>query len=235
LQVHLLMPRKTSYGTCQICDARVGKAATRKHLRSCLASEEGGDGRPGRLLWLRIQDAHGPLYWLDVEVKAGSRLSDLDGFLRYFWLECCGHLSAFEVDGVRYQSDSVMDFEFEPGELLPGSTDRGGMSARIGDVLAVGVTGRYEYDYGSSTELKFTVVAEREGKIGSDPLRLLAYNEEPEWKCGVCGEPAMFVDAEPYGFEAVFYCDEHSSEAEDEDMLLPVVNSPRMGVCGYTG
>ncbi len=33
-----------------------------------------------------------------------------------------------------------------------------------------------------------------------------------------------------------FFCDEHAEEhACEEESLLPVVNSPRMGVCGYCG
>jgi len=36
--------------------------------------------------------------------------------------------------------------------------------------------------------------------------------------------------------DAVF-CDAHAAAHEhaDEEVYLPVVNSPRMGVCGYTG
>jgi hypothetical protein len=207
----------------------------RQHLRSCLEREDGGAGRPSRLLWLRIQDAHGPLYWLDVEVKAAASLSDLDQFLRDFWLECCGHSSAFDIDRVRYESNTGFDEEIDFGGPL-GSTAHRTMSDRIGDALDIGASGRYEYDFGSTTELKFKVLAERKGRIGSDPLRLLAFNEAPEWKCGVCGEAAALVDsAMPYGFGEAFYCDEHASEAEDEFALLPVVNSPRIGVCGYSG
>ncbi|MEZ4607200.1 MAG: hypothetical protein R2865_10490 [Deinococcales bacterium] len=32
-----------------------------------------------------------------------------------------------------------------------------------------------------------------------------------------------------------FYCEEHTKVLDEEDYLLPVVNSPRMGVCAYTG
>jgi hypothetical protein len=34
-----------------------------------------------------------------------------------------------------------------------------------------------------------------------------------------------------------FYCELHSEDhdCEEAEMLLPVVNSPRMGMCGYTG
>jgi hypothetical protein len=34
-----------------------------------------------------------------------------------------------------------------------------------------------------------------------------------------------------------FYCEHHSEDhdCDEPEMLLPVVNSPRMGMCGYTG
>jgi hypothetical protein len=36
--------------------------------------------------------------------------------------------------------------------------------------------------------------------------------------------------------EALFYCENCSKEHRDDDHFLhPVVNSPRMGVCGYDG
>jgi hypothetical protein len=42
-------------------------------------------------------------------------------------------------------------------------------------------------------------------------------------------------------FQDTFFCKEHAQahiaaeHDEDEAGLMPVVNSPRMGVCGYTG
>jgi hypothetical protein len=32
-----------------------------------------------------------------------------------------------------------------------------------------------------------------------------------------------------------FFCDSCAEKHEHEEMLLPVVNSPRMGVCAYDG
>lgn len=41
-----------------------------------------------------------------------SKLKDVDEF-RDIWLECCEHLSAFEIGGVRYYSE-YFDFDLEP-------------------------------------------------------------------------------------------------------------------------
>ena len=31
------------------------------------------------------------------------------------------------------------------------------------------------------------------------------------------------------------YCDKHAEEAEDLYTMLPIVNSPRVGICAYIG
>jgi hypothetical protein len=43
--------------------------------------EEGEDSKHG--------DLH--IYWMHLEVAAGTTLTILDRFLRDTWLECCGH------------------------------------------------------------------------------------------------------------------------------------------------
>lgn len=41
-------------------------------------------------------------YWLYVEIKETAALKDIDQFLRDIWVECCGHLSAFDINGISY-------------------------------------------------------------------------------------------------------------------------------------
>lgn len=217
------MARTTSYGICELCGKRTSKAGMTRHLASHLAKgDEEGESR--RLLRLRVLAAYAPLYRLDLEVDAGGTLADLDAVLRDTWLECCGHLSAFTIGGARY--GVVPDDVF-------GERD---MEVPIGDVAKVGTTFRHEYDFGSTTELKLRVQGEREGSIDGRPQRLLARNEPPAWRCSVCGAPATMIDTESiYDTGEPFRCDEHAAEVEDEWTLSPVVNSPRMGVCGYEG
>jgi len=67
-------------------------------------------------------------------------------------------------------------------------------------------------------------------------VRLAARNEPPTWPCDVCGKAATAVCTQCLYEGKGFCCAGHASSHDcDEDMLLPVVNSPRMGVCGYTG
>ncbi|HKI59151.1 MAG TPA: hypothetical protein VKA00_08055 [Trueperaceae bacterium] len=216
------MARTASYGTCELCGKRTSKAAMGRHLASCVPAHDSAGGKPERLLHLRVQGAWSPMYWLDVEVGARRSLAQLDAFLRDIWLECCGHLSAFEIGGVRYSVAPDDEWLHERG-----------MEARIGNVLEPGVSFRHEYDFGSTTELKLSVKGEREGRAAGGPVRLLARNEAPGWTCDMCGAPATLIDPEASYEGGAFYCDEHAGEATEEDLLLPVVNSPRTGVCAY--
>jgi hypothetical protein len=53
---------------------------------------------------------------MHLEVTASTALATLDRFLRVTWLECCGHLSAFEIVGVRYSVEAGMDDDWDMGE-----------------------------------------------------------------------------------------------------------------------
>jgi len=206
------MSRRSWYGVCGLCGARVGKAALGRHLRTCL---EGTSGRArSRVLLLRAQAVGGPMYWLDVAARPDAKLKALDDLLRGVWLECCGHLSEFSS----------------------GPRQEVGMTRTIDEVL--GLSGSrldYVYDFGSSTEL----VVSHSGVIEAAPeqgVRVVARNEAPAWPCDVCGRPASMLCVECVYDGRGFCCETHALEHPcGEDLLLPVVNSPRMGVCGYTG
>lgn len=220
------MSRFTSYGVCALCGKHTTKSGMTRHLKTCPANHDSPSGRTARLLRLRVEDTWTPLFWMDLEMKAGATLEDLDSFLRDTWLECCGHLSAFHIEGEDY--------------MLPGFTEPGerSMRTKLGDTLPSGSRFEHVYDFGTSTELSLRVAGEREGGIGSEPLRVLSRNDAPVWVCEICGEEAAFVcQICMYETANPFYCQSHADDhdCEEPDMLLPVVNSPRMGECGYTG
>ncbi len=221
--------RFTSYGTCSLCGKHTSKAGMTRHLKSCVADHDLPRGRPTRLFHLRVEDAYSPLFWLDLEIRARATLLDLDNFLRGIWLECCGHLSSFDIDGVSYAATYY-------GGLIDEFDDRS-MDVELYKVLTVGERFEYTYDFGTSTELKLRVVNEREGRIGSSPLRVLSRNDAPAWACEVCDQPADHICVYcVYERENPFYCELHAEEHDcGEEALLPVVNSPRMGMCGYDG
>jgi len=111
------------------------------------------------------------------------------------------------------------------------------MDVELGDILAPGTRFGHTYDFGTSTGLKLRVVSEREGLIGRGPLRVLSRNDAPVWGCDICDEPANQICTYCiYEKDNPFYCDAHAEEHGcEEEALLPVVNSPRMGMCGYEG
>lgn len=135
--------------------------------------------------------------------------------------------------------------------------EEGGMETELGDVLGVGEKFSYTYDFGSSSTLSLRVIAEREGVLPSDleeagededeereedernevDIVVMARNELPALVCHICGQPASYVpSASEYDSLAEdALCETHANATEYPDELLPLVNSPRTGICGYTG
>ena len=93
----------------------------------------------------------------------------------------------------------------------------------------------HEYDFGSPTETLITVVGTvyRKQQKG---VRLLARNVPITFACCECGAPAKFIALEDYDNENPYYCEKCIEKNEELcDLTLPITNSPRMGVCGYSG
>lgn len=198
-----------STGNCYICGAELGKTAMKNHILKAHGGED--DGQDCCLL--KIEDAYDKDYWLFVDIPLHKSLSDIDAFLREIWLECCGHMSAFHTPG---QSD------IEKSRKLN--------SFSVSDKLL------HEYDFGSTTETVITVMGTVRRKRQKEAVRLLARNVPPQFTCEKCGSPAEYICIQcMYDMDNPLYCAECSEEHEHDEMLLPVVNSPRMGVCGYDG
>lgn len=213
-----------------------------RHLTACAPAHDVPAATADDLFRIRVEGFYDTVYWLDVEIKSNARLRTLDQFLRDVWLECCGHLSAFTIGGVRYE------VEPEPAPTTPWSFDfldgpeSRSMNTQIGEVASLQRPFHYEYDFGSTTRLRLKVTRMRRGQIGRSPLRLLARNEPLTWQCAVCSAPATRICAGcAHERGDGFFCAEHARDHVantadiDEAVLLPVVNSPRMGVCAYTG
>ena len=68
------------------------------------------------------------------------------------------------------------------------------MGVKVGDALLLsGEPVEYEYDFGSTTTLKLSVMTERTGRPGRSAVRLLARNMPPVWPCAISGQPATWV------------------------------------------
>ncbi|MFW6044854.1 MAG: IS1096 element passenger TnpR family protein [Planctomycetota bacterium] len=224
------MANKTpkSQGECRICGSTYTRTGMTRHIKSCVEqNRESRGARPVSLHHIVAQSIQ-PVFWLHFEVPSESTLETVDHFLRRIWLECCGHLSRFTINGQQY-SPSPIDYMM--GIPPEKSTD-----VPICDVLSNKAECEYEYDYGSTTNLELRVADVREGPQPEREVRVLARNEMPDWECVDCGKPATRVC--PICWEDNLFCDECAVDHEcydDYGGLMPLVNSPRTGVCGYTG
>ncbi len=221
------MARQTSTGTCKLCGKQFAKAAMSRHLAKCQTEHPDRGAGQLRILRLQVEGRGAPWYWMHIEIPADAALKTLDSFLRRTWLECCGHLSAFTIGG------ETFDVAPEP-DIWSGKKPKS-MSAKLGEVLEPGMKFEHEYDFGTTTELALKVVAERQGAIKS--VQVLARNDPPDIPCAVCGKPATQVCSQcVYGGPEAWLCDKDAAKHQcGEDYFLPVVNSPRVGMCGYTG
>ena len=219
--------QETTSGKCQLCKTTFNKAGMTKHLPDCIVKhQENSPKKKPHKGWL-LQVSRTPYWWLYVLARTNATLGDLDNFLRDTWLECCGHLSSFEILGKTYESG---------GDPVFGSDhDESEMSIQLDKVLKPKLKFTHEYDFGTTTELELKVLTEANSSY-SEPIKLLARNDPPELLCDVCKKPAKVICTDCILEGQGWLCTKCSSKHEcDEEMFLPVVNSPRTGVCGYTG
>src|SRR5258708_36051074 len=88
-------------------------------------------------------------------------------FLGKTVMECCGHLSKFEIAGVSYAS--YPDPEF--GDKS--------MRVQVGTIASPGQQWTHEYDFGTTTELRLKAVAERVGAAQAQSIHALDRKESP--------------------------------------------------------
>jgi len=220
--------KQKSTGKCCFCGGEFGKSVMAKHIKSCDKRRESvkkAKAGPAKTFLIRAEGRYQPEYWLLLGVKADARLKDLDNFLRDIWLECCGHMSSFQIEGIEYGIDPTGEFGMES------------MNTPIEKVLETGTKFYHQYDFGSTTELALKVITEQQGSKADKSVKLLARNNSPEINCQLCGNPATQICTEClWSDKDAVFCDKCADSHEcDSEMYLPVVNSPRVGVCGYTG
>jgi hypothetical protein len=236
------MPKIVSSGKCRLCGQLVGKAQLTTHLKKCLkrSSPNPAQGaKTTRCFHLVVGATYDPAYWLHLELPAEATFAELDRVLRDIWLECCGHMSAFRFSRKQVRPTSPANIaklfeQLASGRFAGGQEDgKRIMRERLGKRLQPGMKFDYEYDFGSTTDLSLRVLDEYSCSGSKPKIRLLARNEPPDIRCGECGKPATQVCV---GCEGVSLCDACVPEHEcGEEMLSPLVNSPRAGVCGYCG
>lgn len=219
-------------GVCAICNQEIAKSQITRHLKTCRTSSAPHNGKPADWFHLAIECPYLPEYWIHVAVPGAKTLGDLDQFLRFIWLECCGHCSGFHIGLTRYESHPSDDHFF-------GRQPDRSLSAKLYDVLEPGLKFTYAYDYGSTTDLKLKVMGVFQAPVDrGESVRLLARNLPPSFTCAECGKPATQLAGGGYGLDLDHcYCTNCAKRLgmEEQEMLMPIVNSPRVGVCAYCG
>jgi hypothetical protein len=217
---------KQSRGHCMFCGYETTKGSMARHLAACPRRQEriAGATAPKRvsepLYHLRMQDAYDPSFWLDVEVRGSASLKDIDSYLRAIWLECCGHLSRFSLG------------DWGSREIAK--------SRRVDASFGQGAELTHVYDFGTSSVTKIRLIAQRTGvPLTNRPIVLMARNVMPQAACSMCGEPATHFCTECQIEQRApgTLCTAHAKTHPHEDYGPPIelVNSPRVGMCGYTG
>ncbi len=107
----------TTKGVCKFCNGEFDKAKMTQHLKHCKQRAAAiavgtGDEAKQRLFHILAEGRYNPQYWMHLEIPASESLFALDRFLRDIWVECCDHLSSFEIGGTSY-ADEPEDFSFE--------------------------------------------------------------------------------------------------------------------------
>lgn len=243
-----------SEGKCPFCGKVFAKAGINRHLTVHLKEKE-TTGKSGKSFLVKVETnkkwGYSP-YFLSLWVDGGAKMDDVDTFLRQIWLECCGHMSAFRNPKMARHGGGMFDmmdaYEYlEKGniskyeKMMEEIAGEVAMSKKAKDVLHKGLVLEYEYDFGSSTELSITVMDEYSVKADKK-IVLLSRNEPLKIMCSNCKKvPATQICTVCMYEEDAEFCDKcakkHAKKCEDfaDYASLPVVNSPRIGVCAYDG
>jgi hypothetical protein len=214
-----------SEGQCTYCKETFSQKEMSKHLAGHLKKMSAE--KPARDKSFHIRVEEGP-FFLNLLVDSDAPLDFLDDYLRAIWLECCGHMSTL--------TDKSKKYEFDEDDLYGEN-----MSQAAKQLFKKGQKLKYEYDMGSTTTLEIKVLDEY-SVLAKEGIQLLSRNEPLKILCHSCGEKPAFKMCNVHGWnEPSMFCKscipKHKKECEDfaDYAAMPLPNSPRMGVCGYTG
>jgi hypothetical protein len=215
-----------SRGKCLYCSREMARSGMARHLASCESRRKvwaelpSASGQETQLLHLQVRDAGSGDYWLNLEIAGSASLDVLDTYLRGIWLECCGHASQFSVGGWRGAPIS--------------------MSRKMHQVFRTSVELTHIYDFGTETVTLIKAVDQRTGKPTTRrPIALMARNVAPVVECQECSSTATLLceECRIEHDQPGTFCEEHGAVHPHEEYgeLVPIVNSPRVGMCGYSG
>lgn len=213
------MDNLKSEGKCYYCSKTYSHSGIGRHLSTHLKAIAKEKLTNQKSYHIKVIGGGG-LYFLHLLINENTIFGHLDSFLRQIWLDCCGHLSDFSIKGMRRNTIE--------------------WSTLIGTVLKKGMKLEYNYDYGSTTSLEIKVINEYAINDKNDIL-LLTRNEPLKILCDICKKEPAQVMCVLWHVDDCMFCEScreiHAEVCDDfEDYSEgDIVNSPRMGVCGYTG
>jgi hypothetical protein len=206
-----------SEGKCIYCTEIVASHEIKKHLEKHLKDLEKQSKSVKNETFCHVEVVSNEMF-LHLLVKGNAKMKEIDNFLKAIWLDCCGHMSGFYHKNFKIKKTDLVEDIFSPKVKI-----------------------KYDYDYGSTTTL--TLIAHKQYQLeGKKNLILLSRNEPLKILCSICKKKSATCLCSTCLWEIdAYFCEncseKHSSECSDfEDYAnMPVVNSPRMGECGYEG
>ena len=110
-----------------------------RHLSACGERKKVLEAETGKrkcgYYELLLMGRYNKNYWLIIEIRETATLRELDQFIRDIWVECCGHLSEFNIAGQRYEVLPDEDFFWdEPSKS---------MDYKLSSVLSAGMEFTY--------------------------------------------------------------------------------------------
>ena len=149
-------------------------------------------------------------YWIVLVCTSNITLNCIDFFLRTTWVECCGHMSSFNEK----KNKNLYELHKNKKSIL------------------------YEYDMGTTTTISLKIKANKLQLNNKSDLiiKLVAQNDKPKLKCDKCDKKlaTIVLYDNKYCKTCLKYVDEYKQD-EIDSLILPLVNSPRTGLCGYDG
>jgi len=207
-----------SEGKCLYCKQMLSQKDIGKHLAKHLVeNEKNNDGKNKTQTYCHIEVEATPMF-LHLLVNGNAKMQKIDEYLRRIWLECCGHMSAFGHKNFKVN-----------------------MNQKVESVFETRVKIYHDYDFGTTTRIGLKGLKHYKLNL-KENIVLLSRNEPLKLMCAECKkEPAINICSVCSYDVYSSFCEKCSTKHEEvcDDFAdyssMPVVNSPRMGECGYTG
>ena len=211
-----------SEGHCHICGGSLRADEVRSHAATCFMDAvqrryrvRDVDQRYARsqplMVWVRSEELR---HWVMLIVQPTTSLRQLDQFLCDLWLECCGHMSHFEIGNIQYSACVPGPGDPPMFDTDLAEPDEQHMIHTVEETIVMGQKFRHEFDYGDTTCLDLELVGALPIPYGyvqeftnppdvaqgyhDDFITVVARNLPPE-RCFTCGAVARWrYHANPY-------------------------------------